>query len=210
MGRLGAEADSAHDSRIPEEDALRARFYGWLAYVLGAPPSPQLIESLRALKGDETDIGCALGALAKVAGRTALESAQDEYSALFIGHGQGGELFPYKSHYLTGFLYEKPLAELRADMARLGIENSGVAKEPEDHIATLCEMMHGLITGAFGGAPSGLETQRRFFADHLACWAPDFFRDLEGAESSLLYGPVGAVGRAFMEIESQAFAMAAA
>lgn len=209
MGRRQAEADAVRGSGVPEEDALRARFYGWLAFVLGAAPSPDILDSLRSLQGDETEIGRALGTLAAVAARTTSEAAEEEYNALFVGAGQGGELFSYKSYYLTGFLYEKPLAELRADMAKLGIESSGATKEPEDHIATLCEMMHGLITGAFGGTPADLETQRRFFADHLACWAPDLFRDLEAASSSRLYAPVGTVGRVFMGIEAQAFAMAA-
>ncbi|MDP6574013.1 MAG: molecular chaperone TorD family protein [Rhodospirillales bacterium] len=201
-------ADRLHDGGIAEEDALRARFYAILAHVLGAPPSAETLNAFGALEGDETDMGQALGTLAAVAAKTTVDAAGKEFDALFVGAGQGGELFPYKSYYLTGFLYEKPLAELRGDMARLGIENSGEVREPEDHIAAVLEMMHGLITGAFGEA-ADLETQREFFSDHIATWAPRFFEDLEAAKSSLLYVPVGTVGRVFMEIESEAFAMAA-
>ena len=203
-----AGADRLHDSGIAEEDALRARFYAILAHVLGAPPSADSLAAFGALEGDETEMGQALSTLATIAAKIAVEAAGDEFDALFVGMGQGGELFPYKSYYLTGFLYEKPLAELRGDMARLGIEKSGEAREPEDHIAAVLEMMHGLITGTFGET-ADLETQRKFFNDHIATWAPRFFEDLEAAKTSLLYVPVGTVGRVFMEIESEAFAMAA-
>ena len=71
-----------------------------------------------------------------------------------------GELVPFASYYRTGFLNEKPLAKLRGDMARLGIARAESVKEPEDHIAALCEMMAGLITGAFG-APQGLAAQQQ-------------------------------------------------
>ena len=42
---------------------------------------------------------------------------------------------------------------------------------------------------------------------HIATWAGHFFTDLEGAEGSLFYAPVGKIGLAFMEIEIEAFRM---
>ncbi len=107
---------------------------------------------------------------------------------------------------MTGFLNEKPLATLRRDMARLGIARAEAVKEPEDNIASLCEMMAGLIRGSFG-APADLRTQKDFFSAHLAPWAEHFFTDLEGAEASVLYAPFGKIGRAFMEVEREAFRM---
>ena len=197
-----------HDSGIADEDALRARFYAMLAHVLGAPPSAETLDAFGALEGDETDMGQALGTLATVAAKSTVGAAGEEFDALFVGAGQGGELFPYKSYYLTGFLYEKPLAELRGDMARLGIENSGEVREPEDHIAYVCEIMHGLITGTLGGG-ADLAAQKKFFESHLAPWVGQFFTDLEGAEAAALYMPVGTIGRLFMAIEADAFEMAA-
>jgi TorA maturation chaperone TorD len=146
----------------------------------------------------------ALSAAAKAARPDALEQ---EYFDLFVGVGKG-ELLPYTSYYLTGFLNEKPLARLRGDMAELGIGRADDVKEPEDHISALCEMMAGLITGAFG-APADLATQRKFFDSHIGCWAPRFFEDLEAAKSAAFYMPVGTIGRMFVAIESQAFDMAA-
>ncbi|MEO0912202.1 MAG: molecular chaperone TorD family protein [Pseudomonadota bacterium] len=193
---------------IAEEERLRADLYDFLGALLAAPPTPETLKTCAALSGDTTDLGQAIGALAKVAQGFSASRAEREYNALFIGLGRG-ELLPYASYYLTGFLNEKPLAGLRRDMARLGITRSENVFEPEDNIASLCEMMAGLINGRFG-APSGLPAQRDFFNTHIGPWARHFFSDLEGAKGSVLYAPVGAVGRAFMEIEREAFRMTGA
>ncbi len=191
---------------ISDEDAARAQCYLLLAQLLTGPPSAELLDVLRGLRSDNSELGQALTALAQVAQRTSVEAAEREYSALFIGLARG-ELLPYASYYLTGFLQEKPLADLRGDMAALGIQRQEDVPEPEDHIASLCETMSGLITGAFG-APASLETQQRFFTRHIGVWAPRFFEDLQAAKAAVLYMPVGRIGRVFMTIETDAFGMA--
>jgi TorA maturation chaperone TorD len=108
----------------------------------------------------------------------------------------------------SGSAAEKPLAVLRNDMASLQISRAANVFEPEDNIASLCEMMAGMITGRFG-KPASLDRQKEFFNRHIGPWAGHFFADLEGAKGSVLYAPVGAIGRVFMEIEKQAFRMAA-
>jgi TorA maturation chaperone TorD len=190
---------------IAEEDALRARFYGLLAHLLAGPPGSETLENLRRLEGDDTEMGRALGDLASAAAAIAPEQAEVEFNALFIGLTEG-ELIPYGSYYLTGFLYEKPLADLRGDLDSLGIARSEGVSEPEDHIASLCEVMHGLIVGAFG-VPADVKAQRKFFDVHVNSWAPRFFTDLEVAEQAVLYRPIGTVGRTFMAIEREAFSM---
>jgi len=135
-------------------------------------------------------------------------AVESEFNALFIGLGRG-ELLPYASYYLTGFLNEKPLASLRRDMAARGMRRAENVYEPEDNIASLMEMMAGLIRGRFG-APATLEDQRTFFSRHIGPWAGHFFTDLEGAQSSVLYASVGALGRVFMEIEAEGFRMSGA
>jgi TorA maturation chaperone TorD len=197
----------AAQAPISDEDQLRAGWYALLAQLLSREPDARLLQMLRGLEGDDSDLGKGIRALAAAARGTTVESAREEYFDLFIGLGQG-ELLPYGSYYLTGFLNEKPLARLRGDMARLRIARADDVKEPEDHIAALCEMMSGLITGSFG-APADLDEQRRFFDTHIGCWAPRFFEDLQGAQSAVLYMPVGTIGRLFMAIEVQAFDMAA-
>ena len=128
-----------------------------------------------------------------------------EFNALFIGLGRG-ELLPYASYYLTGFLNEKPLASLRSDMARMSMTRAKNVYEPEDNIASLMEMMGGMIVGNFGD-PATLDDQKDFFNKHVGPWAGHFFSDLEAAKTSVLYASVGAVGREFMEIEREAFRM---
>ncbi len=192
---------------IAEEDDLRASWYSLLARLLAAPADDSLLSVLRGLEGDDSALGSALKALRAAAEDAAPGAIEQEYFDLFIGVGQA-ELVPYGSYYLSGFLHEKPLARLRGDMARLGIARADGVSESEDHIAALCGMMAGLITGSFDD-PANLATQRAFFDDHIGCWAPRFFEDLQAAESALFYMPVGMIGGVFMSVESQAFEMAA-
>ena len=194
-------------ARLPEtdEEALRAGQYRLLSRLLAAPPDQKLLDLVAGLRGDDTPFGQTLTALAGCAAQSTPRQAEDEYFDLFIGIGRG-ELVPFASYYLTGFLNEKPLAKLRGEMGRLGIARADDVKEPEDHIAALCEMMAGLIDGSFG-APLDLDGQRRFYDSHLAPWAGRFFADLEAARRAMLYMPVGSVGRAFMEIERTAFSL---
>lgn len=193
--------------QIADEDKLRADWYFLLAQLLGGAPEQDLLGRLSQLQGDDSELGKAISALSRAAGAANPAQLNQEYFDLFIGVGQG-ELLPFGSYYLTGFLNEKPLARLRIDMNKLMIAREEEVKEPEDHIASLCEMMAGLITGAFGD-PADLETQKNFFDKHIGCWAPRFFEDLEAAPSASFYMPVGSLGRLFMAVEAQAFEMAA-
>ena len=191
-----------------DEERLRADLYSFLGLLLSGPPDRKLLHRTARLSGDGSELGKAIDSMAKIAGITKSAAAIREFNALFIGVGRG-ELLPYGSYYLTGFLHEKPLAELRSDMARYGIARASNVHEPEDNIASLMEMMAGMITGRFG-SPVGLAGQQAFYNRHIGPWAGHFFSDLEAARHSVLYAPVGTVGRLFMEIESEAFRMLAA
>ncbi|AUH33442.1 TorD/DmsD family molecular chaperone [Paracoccus tegillarcae] len=188
---------------IDPDEQMRADFYAFLAGFLARPPSAAQLISAAALKGDETPIGRGIDALAAIAAHTGEKSAVREFNALFVGLGRG-ELLPYASVYLTGFLNEKPLAQLRRDMAHLGMSRADDVFEPEDNIASLFEMMAGLIGGRFG-PPAALAPQRDFFARHISPWAGHFFADLEAAKGSVLYAPIGQIGRLFVDIEKEAF-----
>jgi TorA maturation chaperone TorD len=179
--------------------------YRLLARFLSGPPTAGDLRAAAALKGDGSALARTISAFAHLAGRAHPAIVKEEYQELFFGLGRG-ELVPYGSYYLTGFLQEKPLAKLRQDMERLGIAREAEVRDPEDHIASLCEMMAGLIEGQFG-RPLPLPEQRRFFETHLGSWAGYFFRDLEAAKSSVLYSALGSVGRTFLEIEEGAFAL---
>ena len=121
----------------------------------------------------------------------------EEYHKLFIGLGRG-ELVPYGSFYMTGFLMEQPLSVLRDDLASLGLERDESVKEPEDHIASLCEVMQILINDSHN-----LETQLQFFDRHLNPWCERFFKDLIDTECASFYHTVGQFGLAFISLDKQ-------
>lgn len=194
-------------TEIAEEDRLRADFYNFLGLLLAGPPDQMILDQTAALEGDDSDLGQAIQALARVARVTKPAAGEREFNALFIGLGRG-ELLPYASYYLTGFLNEKPLAQLRGDMAARGITRAPNVYEPEDNIASLMEMMAGMIVGRFG-APATLDDQKTFWSRHIGPWAGHFFSDLEAAENSVFYASVGTAGRVFMEIEREGFRMTA-
>ena len=194
-------------SALATEDRLRADLYNFLGLILSAPPDQMLLDQTAGLTGDATPLGLAIDALAAAARGTTPKKVSREFNDLFIGLGRG-ELLPYASYYLTGFLNEKPLARLRSDMARLRIARATDRFEPEDGAASLLEMMGGMIVGRFG-ATVPLETQKDFFAAHVGPWMEHFFDDLATAKTAKFYTHVGAVGAAFMDIEREAFRLAA-
>ena len=166
---------------------------------MGAAPDAALLGRLRLLQPVAGELGDAYAGLAKAAVIDP-DSAEREFFDLFIGVGRG-EILPYGSYYLTGFLHERPLAELRGDLARLGIERAEGVPEPEDHIAFLCETYAGLVASVFGTGP---EDAAAFFARHLRPWAGRMFADVEKARPTTFYGAVGRLGRAAVEIEAAA------
>ncbi|HHB11839.1 MAG TPA: molecular chaperone, partial [Chromatiales bacterium] len=130
------------------------------------------------------------------------QSLDDEYHALFIGVGRG-ETVPYASWYLTGLLMEKPLALLRRDLARLGIERSPEVCEPEDHAGALCESMALLVDDPDVVA----DTERGFFETHIDPWLGRFFEDLSRAPSARFYAPVAVLGQRFLALERRYFSL---
>ena len=190
-------------TEIDEVDSARAQEYALLSALLARAPDAALLKRLSQLRGDASPLGLAHMSLAEAAGEAKVERIEREFFDLFIGLGRG-ELLPYGSYYLTGFLHERPLARLRGDLAALGIERVEGQAEPEDHAAILCEIMAGL-TGGRLPAPAG--SDRQIFEKHLAPWIGRFFSDLERAEAAGFYRRVGAIGRMFIDIETEAFAL---
>ena len=188
---------------LNDSDAGRAREYAFLATLLSRAPDGELLARIGDLRADATPLGLAHAALAEAADSVRADKVEREYFDLFIGLGRG-ELLPYGSYYLTGFLHERPLARLRQDLVTLGIERVQGNPEPEDHVAILCEIMAGLIDGSLAAPPG---SDRQIFEKHMEPWVGRFFRDLEHAEAAKFYARVGALGRVFVEIESEAFAL---
>ena len=188
---------------LDEVDVARAQEYALLSALLARAPDAAFLKRLSQLRGDATPLGVAHAALADAAAAATVQQVEREYFDLFIGLGRG-ELMPYGSYYLTGFVYERPLARLRQDLAQFGIERADDEIEPEDHAAIVCEIMAGLCARRFH-APAG--SDEVLFEKHVAPWLGRFFTDLSQAETAKFYRHVGTLGRAFIEIETEALAL---
>lgn len=186
-------------------DRTRGDQYRFLARLLSSAPSTEMLRGIASLRGDETAYGAAISSLARVAAGSAAAEVEREYFELFVGVGRG-ELLPYASFYQTGFLNERPLAEVRADLSRLGVARAEARFEPEDHVALLLEVMADI---AHGQIAAGEDIQAAFFSRHLAPWAGQFFDDLATAPSAKFYRPVAEIGRQFIDIEARGFTLAA-
>jgi TorA maturation chaperone TorD len=199
------ESTSHMSSRrvVDEIDDARAQEYALLSILLSRSPDIQMIGRLALLRGDTSPLGTAHTALGEAASRATEESVGREYFNLFAGLGKG-LLLPYASHYLTDTLYGRPLGRLRETLQQLGIEGTPGNSEPEDHAAILCEVMAGLVGGDIAGP---VDADRDFFEKHLAPWIRRFFVDLEKAESADFYARVGLLGRTFVDIETEGFAL---
>src|SRR5947209_5022312 len=190
-------------ANVDEVDLARSQEYALLSALLARAPDADLMARLARIGGDASPLGVAHIGLAEAASRVRPDAIEREYFDLFIGLGRG-ELLPYASYYLTGFLNERPLARLRDDLASFGVERVEGNYEPEDHAATLCEIMAGFAAKRF---PAPEDAERRLFDRHMAPWIGRFFADLERAEAADFYRHVGALGRVFIEIEAEAFAL---
>jgi TorA maturation chaperone TorD len=202
-GGVPLDASSAQAGRVDvaAEDRERAIVYRLLATALEAPAGRDWLDVVGGLPRLDGPLGEALANVSACARDADPAVLRRDYHDLFIGVGRG-ELVPFASYYLTGFLNEKPLALLRQEMRRLGIERDPDVSEPEDHVAALCEMMAGLVEGTYGdGDPS---TAGRFFRAHVATWTPYFFKDLAATGVSPLYAALGRLGKVFVELEDEA------
>jgi len=188
-------------------DAARAEIYQLLGALLAGPPDTVLLELLHEIDAGDPNaspMAATWQALQAAAQATDIDRLSDEYFNLFIGLGRG-ELVPYASFYIHGFLMEKVLASLRNELQSLGLELQEGVSEPEDHVAALCETM-GMIISESG---LSLEQQAAFYDAYVATWMSKFFTDLRAAESASFYAAVALLGQQFLEIESQYLSMPA-
>jgi TorA maturation chaperone TorD len=188
-------------------DAARAEMYVLLGTLLAGPPDDAILEMLLDIDAGEPDatlMTSSWQSLQAAAREADTEQLAEEYFNLFIGLGRG-ELVPYASFYIHGFLMEKVLASLRNELQRLGFELQEGISEPEDHVAALCETM-GMIISESG---LSLNEQSTFFETYIASWMGEFFAELRDAESADFYRAVAQLGQQFLEIESQYLSMQA-
>lgn len=204
--------DDAHlTSSGLDEETARAEVYGLLAASFYAAPSAQLHENLKVAVTEAPEAGALLETswadLVSVARTMGLADISREYDLLFGGVGKP-ELYLFGSHYLSGFLNEKPLAVLRHDLAGLGLTRDEAMPETEDHVAYLCEVMRYLIAGD-DAAVANLTRQREFFAQHLMTWVPRMCDAIMQHPDAHFYRQLAAFTQAFVEVEAQGFDMLA-
>jgi TorA maturation chaperone TorD len=193
------------NSGLEDVDIARSEEYTLLATLLLNAPDATLVGRVSKIEGDALPLGLLHAALAEAARDTDIELIEQDYFRLFVGVGRS-EVLPYASYYLTGFLNERPLARVRADLRLLGIAASGGSVQPEDHAGMLCEVMAGLAIGHFGQDPS---VEAKFFGTHVAPWMGRFFADVERLAETEFYRTMGKIGRLFIEIETEAFTLPA-
>ncbi len=199
----------SHLSSALDEETARAEIYGLLAALYYAPPTADVLAQLRVAA---TEAPAAGGFLQEpwrevvAAARGMTDGAiQFEYNALFGGVGKP-EIYLFGSHYLSGFLNEKPLALLRTDLARLALARDDAMSETEDHIAYLCEVMRYLIASD-DAAVANLTVQRQFFGDHLQPWVLQLCDSLDGNPKARFYAALSGFTRAFLSVETLGFDM---
>lgn len=192
-----------------DEETARAELYGVLAQLYYARPTPDTLAALRVAVTEAPAAGGFLQEpwqqLVGAARAQDDEAIAAEFDRLFGGVGKP-EVFLYGSHYLSGFLNEKPLVRLRSDLAALGLARGEAMPETEDHVAYLCEVMRYLIAGD-DVAVCNLTAQRNFFATHLQPWILQLCDALQGQPAAHFYAALAQFTRAFVAVEAQGFDM---
>lgn len=196
--------------RLDPEDRARANFYGVLAALYGDAPSARLLQAVgdaqRLPDAEAGSLPTAWNRMADACKAMDAEAAQQEYWDLFVGTGKS-EVNLHASHWLSGFMMEKPLVELRTDLAALGLSRKPSSSLLEDHVAALFETMRLLIEGEGARAPGTLAEQKRFFERHIAPWVDDLCTALKQSALANFYRPVGEFTESFVAIERDSFAI---
>ena len=192
-----------------DEETARAEVYGLLATLFHTPPSPQLHESLTLAVTQAPSPGALLetswSELVACARRMTPDAIASEFKALFVGVGKP-EINVFGSHYLSGFLNEKPLVLLRTDIAALGLARNEAVLDTEDHVSYVFEVMRYLIAGD-DVEVSNLTRQREFFTRHVHTWVPAFCEALAGNPKAQFYGALATFADVFVSVEAQGFDM---
>ena len=194
---------------LPGEDQARADLYALLSRLLLAPPDAELLEALASsdpilAQGGELALEQAWEQLTLASAVMDPQAVADEFGQLFISIGSP-PVNPYGSRYLSGYINDAPLAELRADLARLKLARVRGVGEFEDHLGALCETMRVLVAGGPGIARQPVAEQKRFFEAHLAPWYERAVADIAGAEGANYYRLVARLAGTFLAIEAEAF-----
>lgn len=203
-----------HPRPIAPEDQVRADFYALLASLFYRAPGDSMLHAMmlsagpdcQADAGAPDDLAKTWAALAAASAAVSHDAVEEEYAAVFVGVGRPPVML-FGSYYLSGFMNEKPLAELRSDLIALGFARDPQVTEPEDHLAALCDVMRALILADVADAPASLAQQKNFFVKHMQPWVVQCCDATMQNEKTNYYRKVAGFAQAFFAIEMQAFAM---
>jgi len=189
---------------LPPEEAARANFYALLARLFYAPPDAALLKAISGedIEGEDPGLAMAWRELARAAASADAEAVREEYETAFIGTGKAPVTL-YTSAYTIRFSNEVPLAELRGELAQLGLGRRAEASEPEDHIAALCDTMRHLVAEQ----KRDLEEQRRFFSRWIDPALEPLCSAVERSEHTSFYKLVARFAKTFFQLEHSAFEM---
>jgi TorA maturation chaperone TorD len=190
---------------LPPEEAARGNFYALLARLLHSAADAALLQSLsqaEAIDGD-ADLSKAWADLCRASAAMDVDAAGAEYDGLFVGVGEA-VVSVYAGFYTGAAAIDHPRVRLQADFAAFGLEHV-IVGEPEDHLATLFDVMRVLAAGGAGRSPAPLDEQKRFYDMYLRASAPKFFNAVIACEKANYYRKVAELGLAFVAIESESF-----
>jgi len=202
---------------LEPEDQARADFYALLARLFSAAPDAALLAAIAnaaplapAAPADAAgtvaaDLAAAWDELRAASAGMNVEAAVDEFHTLFVGVGRS-EVSLYASHYL-GPQSGRPLAEIRATLAELGLARQPGSSEFEDHLAVMLETMRMLVAGDAERSPAAISNQRAFFERHLAPWVFECCTAISDSSVANYYRCVGQFTSCFLALERDSLAM---
>lgn len=193
---------------VDPQDAIRADYYGLLANLFYAPPDAGLLAALAqdGESGAATPLSTAWDALRRAARATTVAAVRAEYDELFVGVGKPAVML-YASYYLTGFLNDRPLAELRRQLAALGLTRRAAAGEPEDHFAALADVMRHLILDERRPVAEREAAQENFFSHFIGPCYGRLCDCLDAVAGADFYRSLGGFARAFLDVEQTSFSI---
>ncbi|HVO87552.1 MAG TPA: molecular chaperone TorD family protein [Casimicrobiaceae bacterium] len=195
--------------RIEPEDRARSDLYALLARLYAAAPDERLLLQIAKaprIAPEDTPFARAYNRLSDASSAMDADAARQEYFDLFVGVGKC-EVNLHASHWLAGFMMERPLVELRADLKRLGVARRADSQLVEDHLALLFETMRLLVAGDTDFRPAELDVQRTFFEAHIGSWVFACCDAILGNSIANYYRCVAELTSVYMAVERDSLVM---
>ena len=190
---------------LEDEEKARADLYALLGRLFYGPPDAALLRAIvggGAIGGEEANAPLALAwrDLGHACAASNEDAARVEYDSLFIGTGKA-EISLYLGAYSGRGAADRLLLDLKEFLAARGLARRESAREPEDHIAAVFEVMRHLIAGE----RASVADQKAFFNTYVWSGATALCDAIVDSPKTDLYEPVARFARSFLELERTAF-----